>query len=142
MKESEVVLAMKKRGFGAGKWNGVGGKVLPGELPETAIRREATEEIGVVLGKLYHVATLTFSFIEHADWSQVCEVYLATTWEGEPQESEEMAPQWFNVSEIPYDDMWSDDKYWLPQVLVGKKIKARFTFTSEQELFSHRVEEV
>lgn len=34
-----VLLGMKKRGFGAGKWNGFGGKVQPGETIEEAARR-------------------------------------------------------------------------------------------------------
>lgn len=35
----KVLLGMKKRGFGAGKWNGFGGKVNPGETIEDAARR-------------------------------------------------------------------------------------------------------
>lgn len=36
---SRVLLGMKKRGFGAGLWNGFGGKVQPGESIEEAARR-------------------------------------------------------------------------------------------------------
>ncbi len=37
--DDRVLLGMKKRGFGAGKWNGFGGKVEPGEtIEEAAIR--------------------------------------------------------------------------------------------------------
>lgn len=42
-----VLLAMKKRGFGQGKWNGVGGKPNEGEKIEVAADREILEEIGV-----------------------------------------------------------------------------------------------
>ena len=39
VKNGQVLLAMKKRGFGAGRWNGVGGKVHAGEsVAETAVR--------------------------------------------------------------------------------------------------------
>ena len=39
---------MKKRGFGAGRWNGFGGKVAPAETIEDAARRELLEEAGVL----------------------------------------------------------------------------------------------
>ena len=45
IRENQVLLAMKKRGFGEGKWNGVGGKLDPGETVEQALVRECQEEI-------------------------------------------------------------------------------------------------
>ena len=64
VREGEVLLAMKKRGFGAGRWNGVGGKCLPGETIEQATVREAEEEIGVKINPVHleKVATLSFYF--------------------------------------------------------------------------------
>ncbi len=60
-------------------------------------------------------------------------VYLISTFSGEPRETEEMAFQWFKRDQIPYHQMWDDDKYWLPLVLEGKKIQATFIFRKEQE---------
>ena len=42
----KVLLGYKKRGFGAGRWNGFGGKVETGETLEQAARRELKEESG------------------------------------------------------------------------------------------------
>ena len=42
-----ILLANKKRGFGVGKWNGIGGKQKRGETVIDAARRECQEEIGV-----------------------------------------------------------------------------------------------
>ena len=55
-------------------------------------------------------------------------MYFSESWEGEPCESEEMKPEWFLVENIPYDSMWPDDRFWLPQVLGGNLIKAKFVF--------------
>jgi hypothetical protein len=44
---SSVLLGLKKRGFGAGKWNGFGGKVEQGESIRTAAIREMKEEAGI-----------------------------------------------------------------------------------------------
>ena len=42
-----VLLGMKKRGWGKGRWNGYGGKIHKEELVEEALKREVLEEAGV-----------------------------------------------------------------------------------------------
>lgn len=132
VREGEILLAMKKRGFGVGKWNGVGGKPDKGDkdILETAIR-ETEEEIGVKTNNLEKVAVLTFYFPNKKEWDQDVHVYLAKDWDGEPTESEEMLPKWFKINDLPFNDMWDDDKIWLPKILEGKKLKAEFTFDQE-----------
>lgn len=44
---NQILLAMKKRGFGEGKWNGAGGKVEAGETIVQAASRELREETGI-----------------------------------------------------------------------------------------------
>lgn len=134
-RDDEILIAMKKRGFGAGRWNGFGGKVEPGETIEASMIREAQEEIGVTLTKFEKVAVHIFNLpYEEKEWTT--HTYIATEWEGEPTESEEMAPQWFKIADIPYTDMWSDDKFWLPPVLLGDKLQTTFTFDNNDNLIS------
>lgn len=136
VREGEVLLAMKKRGFGAGKWNGAGGKPLPGEEIADAALRELHEEIGVTGRALERVATLNFYF-PHVpaarDWNQQVLVYLVRAWEGEPSESEEMAPRWFALDALPLDAMWADDRHWLPRVLAGERLTADFLYDATNE---------
>ena len=56
-RDNEILLAMKKRGFGEGRWNGVGGKVEAGESIEQAMICEAQEEISVTLTTYEKVVT-------------------------------------------------------------------------------------
>ena len=99
----EILLGMKKARFGAGKYNGFGGKVEEGETIAEATAREMREETGihVRLEDLERVAHLTFLFPYRPEWEQVVHVYAARTWAGAPQESDEMAPAWFKVEEGP-----------------------------------------
>lgn len=126
----EILLAMKKRGFGAGKWNGVGGKVDAGETIEQALVRESQEEIGVTPQEFEKVAVHNFLYSGRTADMQV-HACLCKKWRGEPVETEEMAPRWFKQSEIPYDDMWPDDIVWLPLVLRDKKLKTEFIFDGD-----------
>ena len=139
IKNDEVLLAMKKRGFGEGRWNGSGGKVHDGETVEEAAKREVKEEIGVSVKKLNKSATLNFYFSEKPEWDQQVIVYLTKDWQGDPSESEEMKPKWFKTSNIPYGQMWSDDSYWIPQVLSGNKIEADFLFDDNQQVIDKNV---
>lgn len=136
VKEDKILLAMKKRGFGKGKWNGIGGKVKEGENVEQALVRETFEEIGVKPMNFKKVAVLDFLFPEAPEdinWNQQVNVFLVEEWEGEPTESEEMKPQWFSVDKLPFESMWNDDPLWLPRVLKGEILKCEFTFASDQE---------
>lgn len=138
----ELLLAMKKRGFGMGKWNGVGGKIDPEKgdknIDDTAIR-ETEEEIGVKVKDLEKVAVLKFYFPYKQAWNQNVHVFLVKNWQGEPSESEEMLPKWFKIEEIPFKEMWDDDKFWLPRVLEGKKLKAEFIFKKGEKILRHNI---
>lgn len=142
LKDNQILLAMKKRGFAEGKWNGAGGKPanIDKDIEATAIR-ETFEEIGVIPKSLQQMAVLNFYFLDKSEWSQQVIVYTTKKWMGNPSESEEMAPKWFDINEIPYDQMWEDDKFWLPQILKGIKIEANFLFNKEQKMLEKDVKE-
>lgn len=127
LENGRILLAMKKRGFGAGKWNGVGGKLEAGETVEEAAKREALEEIGVTITDMEKFGVIDFTFQEGSDPMEV-HIFKVNQFDGTPAETEEMKPEWFDVDKIPFADMWPDDEYWIPLLLQGKKFKGRFLF--------------
>lgn len=142
-KGDSLLLAMKKRGFGEGRWNGVGGKVEPGETIKQAMIRESQEEIGITPTAYEKFAEINFDeYFKGEPTLMNVHVFVATAWEGKPTESEEMKPKWFNIADIPYDKMWPDDPYWLPVVLKGQKLTADFTLDETDAIISHKLTEV
>lgn len=137
----KILLGMKKRGFGAGRWNGFGGKVMSGEAIETAAQRELREETGIDARNLVKVGIIDFEFEGNPETLQV-HIFKLTNFSGEPQESEEMKPQWFHVDDIPYRDMWSDDQFWIPLFLEGKKFKGRVLFDQSDRVVEHTFTEI
>jgi len=142
IKEDKICLAMKKRGFGANRWNGSGGrfeKDLDKNIRQTAIR-ETLEEIGVKVEKLKKVAELTFFWREKPSWNRIVYVYFTRDWQEDPKETEEMKPRWFSIKRLPYKSMWPDDIYWLPKVLKEKFVKGKFTFGKNDAILNKRLE--
>jgi len=132
-KKQEVLLIRKKRGLGAGKINGPGGKIDPGETSEACAIRETQEELGVTAFEPVKHGELWFQFVDglalHVD------VYRATRWEGEAFETPEAIPLWTPLSNLPFDEMWADDRFWLAEVLVEKKhFTGRFLFDGDAML--------
>ena len=143
VKDGEVLLAMKRRGFAAGKWNGAGGKVSPEDKNiRAAAVRETFEEILITPRKLKKVAVLNFYFQGEDEWNQRVTVFLTGSWSGEPGETEEMSPKWFDLDKIPYDTMWDDDKLWPPKVLSGKIVEGDFLFDEDQKMLEYDIREI
>ncbi|XP_074647327.1 oxidized purine nucleoside triphosphate hydrolase-like [Tubulanus polymorphus] len=138
---AEILLGMKKRGFGEGRWNGFGGKVHPGETVVDAAKRELHEESSLIVDKLDEIGLLTFEFVGDSTLLEV-HVFTTTQFKNEPEESEEMRPRWFSTERIPFDEMWPDDRYWFPYLLKGIKFKGYFKFEGHNKILDYTLNEV
>jgi 8-oxo-dGTP diphosphatase len=136
--EDNVLLTMKKRGHGEGKWNGFGGKLEADETFEACVTREAEEEISITPKEFEHVATMFFYSSDPKNNWEV-RAFIITKWDGLPDESEEVRPEWFSRNDIPYEDMWEADRLWLPRVLSGEKLQAEFLFSLDDTLIEQTI---
>ena len=130
VRDGEVLLIDKLTGIGEGKVNGPGGKIDPGETAEKAIIRECQEELHITPLKPLKMGELCFAMSDIPDIH--CHVFMAEEFTGEPKPTVEANPFWRKIAEIPYEKMWEDDQYWLPQMLAGKQFFAQFDFTGEK----------
>ena len=128
-----VLLIRKKRGLGAGKINGPGGKMDPGETSLQCAVRETQEELGVTALDPVKHGELWFQFVDGL--ALYVDVFRATRWQGEPVETPEAIPLWTSLEELPFDQMWADDRHWLAEMLVEKKnFIGRFVFDDDTML--------
>ncbi len=131
-RNGKLLLIHKKLGLGAGKINGPGGRVDPGETPRQAAIREVQEELRITPTGVKKAGELLFQFTNgHSIHGYV---YTATGYTGRPTETREAKPIWISDKEIPYHNMWADDRIWVPLMLAGKRFRGRFLFRDDQML--------
>lgn len=141
VRDDTLLLCRKARSFGKGYMNGVGGKCEPGETLEETVVRECQEEISMTPLTFHKVAHNQFIFSEQdssVNWDG--HVYFCTEWEGKPVESDELVePQWTAFADVPYEQMWADDIYWLPHVLDGQFVDSKFWFGDSHDVIMYDV---
>ena len=131
-RDAELLLIDKKTGLGKGKVNMPGGKVDPGETPEQCAVRECQEEVGITVSGLEYCGMHKFQFVD--GYSIQVWVYRTQAFEGRPHETREARPMWVRQDEVPFDDMWEDDRFWLPMVVRGERFVGRWIFDDDQML--------
>lgn len=144
LENNKILLGMKKRGFGVGRWNGYGGKLnleVDKDIHQCAIR-EFNEEAGIEVKDLETMGIIDFIFVDNPE--KILEVHfiIVTDYSGVPVETDEMKPQWFDINEIPYSEMWPDDRYWMPLFLQGKKFRGSILFKDNNTIISNDIKEV
>lgn len=132
LRDGEVLLIRKKTGLGAGKVNGPGGRIEPGETDEDGAIREVREELRVTPTGVRWAGELFFQF--RGGYALHGAVFTATGIDGVPVETPEAAPLWRPFGGIPYDEMWADDRLWFPLMLAGRRFRGWFVFEDDAML--------
>ena len=132
IQNERILLIRKKRGLGAGKINGPGGRLEADETPLQAAIREVEEELCITPKHIKEYGSLSFQFVD--GYKLFCSVFTARDFSGTPTETDEAIPLWFPLSEIPYDEMWADDILWLPRLLNAEHFNGTFLFDGDTML--------
>ena len=130
----EVLLIRKKRGLGAGKINGPGGKIDPGETPEQCAVREVEEELGIRASDVSEIGLLRFQFTDGL--GLLCHVFRAESFTGTPVETNEAIPRWTKVDAIPFEEMWADDRMWFHHLVASRRFVGNFEFDGDRMVTS------
>jgi 8-oxo-dGTP diphosphatase len=98
--DGRVLIAQRPEGKQlAGLWEFPGGKVEPGETPETALIRELEEELGIVV-KQACLAPFVFASHTYETFHLLMPLYLIRRWEGEPESKEHKALKWVRPNDM------------------------------------------
>jgi 8-oxo-dGTP diphosphatase len=131
-RDHEVLLIRKKRGLGAGKINGPGGKIDPGESPAECAIRETREELLVEAVQPQHAGLLHFQFTDGL--ALECHVFRADQFSGSPTETDEAIPLWTPTARIPFHEMWADDIHWFHHLTSRTPFRGFFHFENDHML--------
>jgi 8-oxo-dGTP diphosphatase len=115
----------------AGRWELPGGKVEPGESPDSALRREVAEELGCAIEVTRWLATSV-----PIDGARVLTVALARITRGEPRPVEHDAVCWLDATELESVDWLPADRPFLTAIraaLVGDHEEMRGIFFEEAQ---------
>ena len=92
--DGRVLIAQRPQGKSlAGLWEFPGGKLEPGERPETTLIRELKEELGIDV-KEACLAPLTFASHAYAGFHLLMPLYVCRRWDGVVQAREGQALKW------------------------------------------------
>ena len=142
-KDGKILLGEKKRGFAKGTLNGIGGKQDPGETIEQAMIRETQEEVGITPVDFSLIGKIVFDMWykgEHANMNLY--IYNCTKFSGKEIETEEMLPNWYDETNIPFDRMLADDQLWFPLALSNKKFVGNVAFDQNKNMLSQYFKEI
>jgi 8-oxo-dGTP diphosphatase len=128
----------KQNDMHAGKWNGLGGKLEPGETPEECVIREVYEESGLRIENPQLKGVLTFpAFSQDEDWYAF--VFTADEFEGELIDSPEGELRWIPNQELTQLALWEGDRIFLPWLDQPRIFSGKFVY-QEGRLVEHSVE--
>jgi 8-oxo-dGTP diphosphatase len=123
----------KENDMHQGKWNGLGGKLDPGESPEECVIREVREESGLVIVKPHLKGVLTFpKFAKNEDWYAF--VYLAREFSGYMIDSTEGVLKWIRNDRLLELDLWAGDYIFLPWLEQPGFFSGKFIYQSGELL--------
>lgn len=136
VKDNHILLGMKQRGFGKGKWNGFGGKVSPNEHIMQGAIRECEEEVCITPHNITKIGIINFYINQEL---HEVHYFLTKDFSGTPANTEEMHPKWFTLTNIPYENMWQDDPYWMPLMLNNNFFSASFYFDDHERIITYQL---
>jgi len=121
----------KENDMHLGKWNGLGGKLEPGESPEECAIREIYEESGLRVSNPSLKGILTFpGFANDEDWYAF--VFVFTNFEGELTESDEGNLAWIDDSKLLDLNLWQGDLIFIPWLSHPGFFSGKFIYKDGQ----------
>jgi 8-oxo-dGTP pyrophosphatase MutT (NUDIX family) len=136
-KDNQVLLGYKKKGeIGTSTLNGPGGKQEANETLLECLVRETREEVGIdiITDKVEKMGTITFFNGKNPDFE--VHIFHTSHFIGEPKETLDMIPNWYDIDNLPFDKMLESDREWFTKMLKGEKFNANVYYLERAKYFN------
>ncbi|MGI0100392.1 MAG: NUDIX domain-containing protein [Candidatus Micrarchaeaceae archaeon] len=130
---SNILLIKPDEGINKDKWNAPGGKIDKNENHAKAAMRHVFQQTGLFVNKVFYNGTIRLFLNGKNEYSYRMHIYSTKLFSGDLKPNIKGEAKWFASADIPYYEMWADDKYWLGLVLQGKEFNADFFFDEKNE---------
>lgn len=121
----------KENDYHEGKWNGLGGKLEPGETPEECAIREVYEESGLIIKNPQMKGIITFPMFDGKDDWYVF-LFLFNGFEGKLIDSPEGTLKWIETEKLTELNLWEGDKIFVPWLFQNKFFSAKFNYKNKK----------
>lgn len=128
-----LLLIKPTEGIGKDKWNAPGGEIVQGDKPEKSAIKYLYQQTGLYASKVFNNGTVRLALNGQSEFSYRLHIFSTKTATGELKPAIQGEVKWFNLTDIPYFEMWADDRYWLNLVMQGKQFDADFFFDEHNE---------
>lgn len=130
---SELLLIKAEEGISKGKWDAPTAEITKGESPAKAAITAVFQQTGLYVSKVTPHGTIRLFLNGKNEYTYRLHVYSTKLFTGDLKPNIKGEARWFAFSDIPFYEMWADDKYWLNHVLQGKEFEADFFFDEKNE---------
>lgn len=133
IKNGTLLLIKTEEGLNKGKWNAPSAEILQGERPDKSAIKNVYQQTGLYVSKITDNGLIRLFLNGKTTYDYRIHVFSTKIFSGDLKPNIQGEAKWFSTTDLPYYEMWADDKYWINLVLQGKKFDADFFFDEKNE---------
>jgi 8-oxo-dGTP diphosphatase len=115
-------------------YSGIVDVIQEDEIPEDTCFRAGQDQLGISITGMERRGVISFIFPHNPRWNHSITVFIVTKWIGEPHAAGDIAPIWFPKGNLPWNEMWHDNQFWLEDIIEGSSVNATFLYGEDNKV--------
>ncbi len=136
---SKALLGKKKDS--TKEYNGFKTTISKGLNIEETARIKTYEQSGVYPLVMEKIGEVLFNFIGKKEEHET-HFFKSSKYNGRAKETKEFTSKWFNVDEIPYQELLEENRFWLPMMLQNHHFQGRISLDNNHKIKDYKLEQV